>query len=79
MRVFRRIQRLALGVVLLILVFAGALFALPYLVPERDIRAALVHSLQAATGADPQIEGEARFTLLPRPGIRLDGVRFGGI
>ena len=53
-RVFRRIQRLALGVVLLILVFAGALFALPYLVPERDIRAALVHSLQAATGADPQ-------------------------
>ena len=78
MRVFRRIQRLALGVVLLIFVFAGALFALPYLVPERDIRAALVHSLQAATGADPRIEGEARFTLLPRPGIRLDGVRFGG-
>ena len=78
MRVFRRIQRLALGVVLLILVFAGALFALLYLVPERDIRAALVHSLQAATGADPQIEGEARFTLLPRPAIRLDGVRFGG-
>ena len=78
MSVFGRIQRLALGILLLILVFAGALFALPYLVPERDIRAALAHSLQAATGADPRIEGEARFTLLPRPGIRLDGVRFGG-
>ncbi len=78
MSVFGRIQRLALGVLLPILVFAGALFALPYLVPERDIRAALTHSLQAATGADPRIEGEARFTLLPRPGIRLDGVRFGG-
>jgi AsmA protein len=76
--VFGRIQRLALGGLLLILVFAGALFALPYLVPERDIRAALAHSLQAATGADPRLEGEARFTLLPRPGIRLDGVRFGG-
>ena len=78
MSVFRRIQRLALGVLLLILVFAGALFVLPYLVPERDIRAALAHSLQAATGTDPHIEGEARFTLLPRPGLRLDGVRFGG-
>lgn len=78
MSVFGRIQRLALSILLLILVFAGTLFALPYLVPERDIRAALTHSLQAATGADPRIEGEARFTLLPRPGIRLDGVRFGG-
>jgi len=76
--VFRRIQRLALGVSLLILVFAAALFTLPYLVPERDIRAALTQSLAAATGADPRIEGETRFTLLPRPAIRLDGVRFGG-
>jgi AsmA protein len=76
--VFRRIQRLALGVSLLILVCAGALFALPYFVPERDMRAALTQSLVAATGAEPRIEGEARFTLLPRPAIRLDGVRFGG-
>jgi AsmA protein len=75
--VFRHIQRFALGALLLILVFAGTLFALPYLVPERDIRAALAHSLRAATGTEPRIEGEARFTLFPRPGIRLDGVRFG--
>ncbi len=78
MSVFRRIQRLALGALLLILVFAGVLFALPYFVPERDIRTALTQSLQAATGTDPRIEGEAHFTLLPRPAIRLDGVRFGG-
>jgi AsmA protein len=76
--VFRRIQRLAFGALLLILVFAGILFALPYFVPERDIRTALTQSLQAATGADPRIEGEAHFTLLPRPAIRLDGVRFDG-
>jgi AsmA protein len=76
--VFRRIQRLAFGPLLLILIFAGVLFALPYFVPERDIRTALTQSLQAATGTDPRIEGEAHFTLLPRPAIRLDGVRFGG-
>jgi AsmA protein len=76
--VFRRIQRLALGALVLILVFASVLFALPYFVPERDIRTALTQSLQAATGTEPRIEGEAHFTLLPRPAIRLDGVRFGG-
>jgi AsmA protein len=76
--VFRRIQHLAFGPLLLILIFAGVLFALPYFVPERDIRTALTQSLQAATGTDPRIEGEAHFTLLPRPAIRLDGVRFGG-
>ena len=76
--VFRRIQRLALVVLSLLVVFAGILFALPYFVPERDARAALTRSLQTLTGADPRIEGEARFSLLPRPVIRLDGVRFGG-
>ncbi len=45
--------------------------------PERDIRTALTHALAAATGAEPRIEGEARFTFLPRPAIRLDGVHFG--
>jgi AsmA protein len=75
--VFRHIQRFALGALLLSLVFAGALLVLSYLVPERDIRVALTHSLQAATGTEPRIEGEARFTLFPRPGIRLDGVSFG--
>ena len=78
MSVFSRIQRLATGVLLLILFFAAGLFALPYLVPEREIRTALTHALVAATGTEPRIEGEARFTFLPRPAIRLDGVRFGG-
>ena len=77
MSVFRRILRLALGVVSLLVVFAGILFALPYFVPERDIRAALAHSLQAVTGSEPRI-GEAHFSLLPRPAIRLDGIRFEG-
>src|SRR5258708_36152556 len=76
--VFRRIQRLAFGALLLTLIFAGALFALPYFVPERDIRTALTQALVAATGTEPRIEGGAHFTLLPRPAIRLDGVRFGG-
>jgi len=76
--VFRRIQRLALGALLLILILVGALFALPYFVPERDIRTALTQALVAATGTEPRIEGGAHFTLLPRPAIRLDGVRFDG-
>jgi AsmA protein len=74
--VFSRIQRLAPGVLLLILFFAAGLFALPYLVPERAIRTALTHALVAATGTEPRVEGEARFTFLPRPAIRLDGVHF---
>src|SRR5258708_6555019 len=76
--VFRRIQRLAFGALLLTLIFAGALFALPYFVPERDIRTALTQALVTATGSEPRIEGGVYFTLLPRPAIRLDGVRFGG-
>ena len=77
MSVFRRIQRLALGTSLLLLLFAAGLFALPYFVPERDIREALTRSLVSAAGVEPRIKGEPRFSLLPRPSIRLDGIHFG--
>ncbi|HLL27018.1 MAG TPA: AsmA family protein [Xanthobacteraceae bacterium] len=78
MSVFGRIKRSAPGVLLLALILAGALFALPLFVPESAIRAALEQSLNAATGAHPRIEGRAHFSLLPRPAIGLESIRFDG-
>jgi AsmA protein len=83
MSVNSRIQRIAIGAVVLAALVAGLFLALPYILSEQRIRAEVTRSIQAATGVKPRIAGEARLTLLPRPAILLthvhldDGTRNG--
>ncbi len=78
MSLFRRIQQLATGVLLLFFLFAGALFALPYVVPQKEIRETVTRALAAVTRVVPRIESDARFSILPRPSVRFDDIHFDG-
>jgi AsmA protein len=70
-------QRITVGALVAVFLLAGGLVVLPYFVSEHQIRAAVTRSLVAATGVEPQIAGEARLAMLPRPAIRLNDVRLG--
>jgi AsmA protein len=67
--------RLAIGALVAVLLAVAGLAALPYLVPEHEFRAAVMRSLQSATGITPRIGSLARLSMLPRPAIRLNDVR----
>jgi AsmA protein len=68
-------HRLIVGAMVVVAVLAGAVTLLPRLLPEDEVRLAVTRALFNATGAEPRIYGGAKLTLLPRPAIRLDGVR----
>src|SRR6185312_16561218 len=72
-----RIKRIALAALFAALAYFCALIALPYFAPQDEIRAAVTRSLLAATGNTPRIE-DAHFSILPRPSVRFDNIRFEG-
>ncbi len=71
-------QRSAIGALFAVLLFVGGLLAVPYFVPEQEIRTAVTRSLVAATGIEPRIEGSVYFTVLPRPAMRYEDIYFEG-
>lgn len=72
-----RIKRIALAALFAALAYFCVLIALPYFAPQDEIRAAVTRSLVAATGNTPRVEG-AHFSILPRPSVRFDDIRFEG-
>ena len=52
--------------------------AVPYFVPEQEIRTTVTRSLVAATGIEPRVEGLVYFTILPRPAMRFEDIHFEG-
>lgn len=76
--VFTRMQRSAVGALFAVLFFVGGLLAVPYFVPEQEIRMAVTRSLVAATGIEPRIAGPVYFTILPRPAMRFEDIYFEG-
>ncbi|HWK87987.1 MAG TPA: AsmA family protein [Xanthobacteraceae bacterium] len=75
MNVVIRIKRIAIAMLLAAIGGLCVLLILPYTVPRHEIRAAVLRSLEAATGITPHI-GAMHFSVLPQPGLRLDDVRF---
>jgi AsmA protein len=71
----RNMQRLIVGTLVVVAILAGGAALLPRLLPEHEVRLALTRALMDATGTEPRIYGGAKLTLLPRPVIRLEGVR----
>lgn len=72
-----RIKRISVAALFAALAYFCVLLALPYFVPQDEIREAVTGSLRAATGATPEV-GEAHFSVLPRPAVRFDNIRFAG-
>jgi AsmA protein len=70
-----RIKRIAIAMLLAAIGGLCVLLILPYTVPRHEIRTAVLQSLQTVTGMTPHI-GAMHFSVLPRPGLRLDDVRF---
>lgn len=75
MSLFPRLQRLVLGLVAALLLAGVAIFSLPFFLSEQQLRDEVTRSILAATGVRPNIQGEARLALLPRPAIQLTEVR----
>jgi AsmA protein len=69
-----RMQRFAIGTVVVVAVLALALIALPYLVSGQQIRGVASRAIQSATGVVPRIDGPVRLALLPRPAIQVQEV-----
>ena len=68
-------QRLIVGALVVVAILAGGVALVPRLLPEHEVRLAVTRALVDATGTEPRISGDVHLTLLPRPVIRLDGVR----
>jgi AsmA protein len=71
-----RIKRIAAAALILAIGCVAVLLILPYTVPRHEIRAAVTRALNAVTDAAPRI-GATHFSVLPRPGLRFEDVRFG--
>ena len=69
-------QRVAVGAGAVVILVAAGLAVLPYLVSKHEMRAAVTRALAAATGVTPRTAGDVRLTMLPRPTVRLDELRF---
>lgn len=65
------LKRAVIGIVVLVVLGVGALFA----IPTERVAAAITDRISAATGREVSISGEVSPTLWPHLGVRAEGVR----
>lgn len=72
-------KRLAIMSAAVVGIAAIGATALPWLVSEETVRAAVVREVEALTGRTPRIDGAVRFRLLPLPTVEIEGVSLAGL
>lgn len=70
-----RLKRLAAGTLAAVVVAAAGLLIAPHFVSVNQARLAVLHTLRATTGVEPQVQGSARLVLVPSPAIRIESIR----
>lgn len=72
-------KKLLIGLLVLVVLVVGALFALPLFIPSDTVKAELVSRLEAATGRDVRIDGPVSISVLPTARLSAKGVGLAGL
>jgi len=73
---YNKRKRLLIGAAGLVGLLIVALLTLPLLIDVNAYKPEIVAQVKRATGRDVVIDGPIRLSLLPMPGVELDGVKF---
>ncbi len=72
-------KRIGIGCAVVVALVLATVLVAPSFVDWTEYREAFANRLAAATGRSVTIEGEVTLALLPRPSIRVGGVRIGNV
>ncbi|MCB1494556.1 MAG: AsmA family protein [Bauldia sp.] len=72
-------RKLLIGLVVVVVVIVGALFALPLLIPSDTIKGELIATIEEATGRDIRIDGPVSVSILPTPHLSAEGIGIAGL
>jgi len=73
------VKKILIGLLVLVVLVVGALFALPLFIPSDTVKAELISRLEAATGRDVRIDGPVSISVLPTASLSAKGVGLGGL
>lgn len=70
-------RKLLIGLVAVVVLLIGGLFALPLLIPSETVKAELIAQIEAATGRDVRIDGPVSISVLPSASLSAEGIGLG--
>jgi AsmA protein len=73
------VKKILIGLLVVVVLVVGALFALPLFIPSDTVKAELISRLEAATGRDVRIDGPVSISVLPTASLSAKGVGLAGL
>ncbi len=72
-------KKLLIGLLVIVVLIVGGLFALPFFIPSETVKAELIAQIEAATGRDVRIDGPVSISVLPSASLSAHGIGLAGV